>query len=141
MSGRMSARDNESEKEEVKYKEDESTLNGASQKQSWMDVWSKECRVIRTVSSVLEDEPTQQRIAEGISVLTEKYQGSRGVDLQEVTRFFFETYLKDNNKTFSVFQATHQSILFPALLYLRKKVLSEQVLQGHVQQTAFPWSF
>lgn len=118
--------DQDGEDSEVEDVTAQSVAEGQEQKRT-MVVWGKVCRVIRTVASVLEDEETQQRIAEGLSALTGEYQGRRGVDLQEVTREFFDRYLNQDSKTFSVFQATHQSILTPALIYLRKNVLSEQV--------------
>eukprot|EP00808_Paulinella_micropora_P028721 g71844.t1 len=96
-------------------------------KESGTDAWSKVGRTVLLVASQLEDQAAQVRIQTGLRSIAKMISASQGADLEESTRAFFDRYVSRESKTWAIFQATHQSILFPAILYLRKRVFSEEV--------------
>jgi len=87
--------------------------------------WRTISNVIETVAFRLEDEETQAKIIKGLGETAEAHGPS--FDIELALEEAFKKYIGLDSKTGRIFRATNQSILLPAILYLRQRVYGEEV--------------
>jgi len=108
----------ELEGQQKEDKDKDASLVGTSK-----TLWRSISNIIQTVAYRLEDEEQQAKIARGLEEMGKGLAPTTDVEL--VLGEAFRKVIGNDSKTARVFKATHQSILFPAILYLRQQVYGE----------------
>jgi len=88
-------------------------------------LWASISNIVKTVAFTLEDDKKAGEIAATMDSIRSTITASS--DLETVLEKVFRNTIGLQSKTSRVFKATHQSILFPAIFYLRSKVYGEEV--------------
>jgi hypothetical protein len=89
-----------------------------------VETWQAVCNVVLTVVQVLETPEVLSAAQQAFSAASRNM--SVGSDHQSILEEIFTSHIGLYSRTFKVFQAIHQSILFPAIAYLHSKLYSSR---------------